>query len=156
MLSSISDLYLTMRVLILLDMSYISRFWTLLEAWCAMKTTKRDGLHPCSDSERRYDVACMHNAPTMLRKVLIDLLHLKSPQQAYSMLAVPDITVTNAKDKDLQLPVILKANLHAKEVLAIMAGTENGRKPPPAGGGAGIFLGCWKGGRHQAKVESEL
>lgn len=73
-----------------------------------------------------------------------------------SVLAVPDITVTNAKDKDLQLPVILKANLHAKEVLAIMAGTENGRKPPPAGGGAGIFLGCWKGGRHQAKVESEL
>ena len=37
MLASIADLYLTMRVLILVDLNYMGRFWTSLEAWCAMQ-----------------------------------------------------------------------------------------------------------------------
>jgi hypothetical protein len=40
----IVDLCLTARVLILLDGSYASRFWTLTEAWCSMQTATRDGL----------------------------------------------------------------------------------------------------------------
>jgi hypothetical protein len=40
----IVDLCLTARVLILLDGSYASRFWTLMEAWCSMQTATRDGL----------------------------------------------------------------------------------------------------------------
>ena len=71
------------------------------------------------------------------------------------MLAVPDITVTNAKDKERQLPVILKANEHAKEVLAIVADTGMGRKPDAAAGNrARSITGCWRGRRYQAKVES--
>ena len=37
MLSCIADLYLTTKVLILLDNSYVGRFWTMMEAWCAMQ-----------------------------------------------------------------------------------------------------------------------
>ena len=44
MLGAIADLYLTASVLILLDNTYFSRFWTLLEAWCAMLTATSAGV----------------------------------------------------------------------------------------------------------------
>jgi hypothetical protein len=37
MLSAIADLYLTAKVLILLDTMYRSRFWTTMEGWCSMQ-----------------------------------------------------------------------------------------------------------------------
>ena len=67
MLSCIADLYLTTQVLILLDMTYMGRFWTLMEAWCAMQTTTPEGVRPCkTDAEKRYTIACIHNATDKL------------------------------------------------------------------------------------------
>jgi hypothetical protein len=60
MLGSICDLYLTVRVLILLDNTYAGRFWTLMEAWCAMMTTTSDGVRQCRPGEERYTIACIH------------------------------------------------------------------------------------------------
>ena len=37
MLSAIADLYLTAKVLILLDKMYLTRFWTTMEGWCSMQ-----------------------------------------------------------------------------------------------------------------------
>jgi len=37
MLSAIADLYLTAKVLILLDTMYRTRFWTTMEGWCSMQ-----------------------------------------------------------------------------------------------------------------------
>ena len=37
MLSAIADLYLTAKVLILLDTMYRTRFWTTREGWCSMQ-----------------------------------------------------------------------------------------------------------------------
>jgi hypothetical protein len=62
MLAAIADLYLTAHVLILLDGSYASRFWTLMEAWCSMQTVTSDGLRPATEAERRYTIKCIHNA----------------------------------------------------------------------------------------------
>ena len=44
MLAAIADLYLTSNVLILLDNTYMTRFWTLMEAWCAMMTATSGGV----------------------------------------------------------------------------------------------------------------
>jgi hypothetical protein len=41
MLSCIADLYLTTKVLILLDNSYVGRFWTMMEAWCSMQVSSK-------------------------------------------------------------------------------------------------------------------
>ena len=62
MRAAIADLYLTAHVLILLDGSYASRFWTLMEAWCSMQTVTPEGLRPATEAERRSTIKCIHNA----------------------------------------------------------------------------------------------
>ena len=52
MLNAIVDLYMTSHVLTLLDGSYSSRFWTLMEAWCAMMTASADGVRKALGKER--------------------------------------------------------------------------------------------------------
>jgi hypothetical protein len=47
MLSAIADLYLTAKVLILLDTMYRTRFWTTMEGWCSMQqVTSGEGDRP--------------------------------------------------------------------------------------------------------------
>jgi hypothetical protein len=116
MLAAIADLYLTARVLILLDTSYVSRFWTLTEAWCSMQTVTSEGLRPATEAERRYTISCIHNATAeTTEKGLVDLVSKKTPDEMHGILEKPDVNVTNAKDKVAMLPVIQKTNEHVKE-----------------------------------------
>ena len=47
MLKAIADLYLTAKVLILLDKMYLTRFWTTMEGWCSMQqVTSGEGDRP--------------------------------------------------------------------------------------------------------------
>jgi len=116
MLAAIADLYLTARVLILLDTSYVSRFWTLTEAWCSMQTVTSEGLRPATEDERRYTISCIHNATAeTTEKGLVDLVSKKTPDEMHGILEKPDVNVTNAKDKVAMLPVIQKTNEHVKE-----------------------------------------
>jgi len=116
MLTCITDLYLTASVLILLDGSYASRFWTLTEAWCSMQTATSDGLRPSTEAERRYTISCIHNATIeTTAKGLEDLVSKSTPTEMYDILKEPDVNVTNAKDKDTMLPVIQKTNEHVIE-----------------------------------------
>jgi len=119
MLKAIADLYLSMRVLILLDLSYFGRFWTLLEAWCAMKSVTATGLKTAMERERRFAIACIHNAPSSLEATLVDLLASKSLIEARSMLAQPDIVVTNAKDKEQMLRILESIEAHVKQVFKL-------------------------------------
>jgi hypothetical protein len=117
MLAAIADLYLTARVLILLDGSYASRFWTLTEAWCSMQTVTSDGLRPAKEAERRYTIKCIHNADDEHdAKGLVDKVSKKTPDEMYRILKKPDVNVTNAKDKQAMLPVIQKTNEHVIEM----------------------------------------
>ena len=117
MLQGIADLYLTMRVLIIVDMTYLGRFWTTLEAYCAVQKATPAGLRPCSDDEgKRYHIECIHNAPPAMKFILHDMVANKSLEQMVEMLARPDITVTNAKDKEKMLPVLLATAEHVKEM----------------------------------------
>ena len=44
MLPNINLLYLGATVLVLMDLSYLSRFWTQFEAWCSMQKCTTEGL----------------------------------------------------------------------------------------------------------------
>ena len=62
MLSAIADLYLTAKVLILLDKMYLTRFWTTMEGWCSMQQVTPEGVRPARQGESRVTVVCIHNA----------------------------------------------------------------------------------------------
>jgi hypothetical protein len=49
MLSAIADLYLTAKVLILLDTMYRTRFWMTIEGWCAMQKVSPQGVRPATE-----------------------------------------------------------------------------------------------------------
>ena len=120
-LQSLSDLYLTAKVLILLDNSYSSRFWTLFEAWSSMMTATADGVRTAEASERRFTIRCIHNADNEFdQPKLVKLLSTKTPQEMYAILAKPDVVVTNDRDKDMMLPVVSSTNEHVKNIFASM------------------------------------
>ena len=100
-------LYLGTQVLILLDLSYVSRFWTQFEAWLSMQFATPNGLKTAVGTlnERQHIVAIQNAAAQsdMFTKMLIDQWADKTPQQAFEFLSKPDVTVTNQSDKDGQL-----------------------------------------------------
>jgi len=121
MLPAITDLYLTAYVLILLDGSYASRFWTLMEAWCAMQHATSEGLRPATASEARYSIVCIHNASDEFAKPnLIAMVSRRTPDEMYKILGAPDVNVTNAKDKITMLPVVQKTDSRVKDYLSKM------------------------------------
>ena len=119
MLASINDLYLTCRVLILLDKSYSSRFWTLMEGWCAMQTATVDGVRPARDGEQRCSIACIHNATEKFDQAgLVDMISTKTPEEMHFLLGQPDIAVTSMKDKAIMLPIVETTDEHVRTVMA--------------------------------------
>ena len=107
MLSNINLLFLGAAVLILLDMSYMSRFWTQFEAWTGFQEVDADGvLRSSSEGNRRCLIECIHNANEYTKLGLIDMWSNKTPDEAYHILKRDDVSVTNQKDKEEQLPKI--------------------------------------------------
>ena len=100
--------YLGATVLVLMDLSYLSRFWTQFEAWCSMQKCTTEGLLSAPEAERRAVVKCIHNAPPTMGKTLVGMWGNVNAQQAHDLLKKPDVSVTNAKDKEMQLPKMLK------------------------------------------------
>jgi len=101
-LPQINLLFLGCRVLLLVDLSYISRFWTQFEAWLSLQLVTTDGLSGSAGSPR-CSIRCIHNAPASFAQTLRDLWASKSAAEAKSVLSEPDVTVTNQRDKDVQL-----------------------------------------------------
>jgi len=109
-------LYLGTQVLILLDLSYVSRFWTQFEAWLSMQFATPNGLISAvgnTINERnncsRHHIVPIQNAAEQAelhKRMLIQSWADKTPQQAFEFLSKPDVTVTNQSDKDGQLPKI--------------------------------------------------
>ena len=121
MLKCVTDLYLTAQVLILLDGSYASRFWTLTEAWCSMQTATAKGLVPSTEENRRYTIKHIHTADDKHDvQGLVDKVSKKTVAEIVSHLENPDVNVTNAKDKETMLPVIRATETR------IMEGFKNG------------------------------
>ena len=115
MLDNINVLYLSVSVLIILDLSYISRFWTQYEAWLSMQTATKDGLRPATVAERRCEITPIYNTNQNMAEALTEIWATKTPAQAFVTLAKPDVTVTNQSDKDGQLPKILTFDDRVRE-----------------------------------------
>ena len=111
------------EILILCDLSYVSRFWTLFESWLAFQHAAREGLQMAAKHVQRYKIVCIHNAPAVMEQVLISLWQDRDTRQVYDMLSSPDITVTNQRDKFVQLPKVLSLNA---DVIAHFRGAQQG------------------------------
>ena len=102
MLRHVNALYLGMRVLILLDISSFSRFWTQLEAWMSMQDFNAE------TDIRRFTIVPLHSARDSEAKRLVEMWSGTSAQAAHDQLSLPDVMVTNESDKTLHLPKIQK------------------------------------------------
>eukprot|EP00966_Prymnesium_polylepis_P010882 250581-Prymnesium_polylepis.1 len=101
-----------------MDGSYDSRFWPLMEAWGSMMRSTPKRVRAAKADERRYTIACIHNALTEYDKPkLVAKLSTKTPQEMHDMLAKPDVVLTNYKDKELMLPIVRKTNEFVVEIL---------------------------------------
>ena len=121
MLSAIADLYLTAKVLILLDTMYRTRFWTRMEGWCAMQQVTKQGVRPATEGETRHTVSCIHNATEKDREALLEM-STKTPAEMSKFLASPDVAVTNKKDKETMLPIVGKTDERVREMMSGMHG----------------------------------
>ena len=102
--TQVNLLYLGLRVLALIDISYLSRFWTQFEAWLSMQEGSPDGLRPAPVSRRRVEMCCIHNATKGAEDVkLQSMWKAVTPDEAHALLSKPDVTVTNQSDKEMQL-----------------------------------------------------
>jgi hypothetical protein len=119
MLKAIADLYLTAKVLILLDTMYRTRFWTTMEGWCAMQKVTPQGVRPARAGESRVTVVCIHNATHKDREALLEM-STKTPAEMSKFLASPDVAVTNKKDKVTMLPIVGKTDEHVREMMSGM------------------------------------
>ena len=117
MLKSIADLYLTAKVLILLDTMYRTRFWTTMEGWCAMQQVTPQGVRPARAGESRVTVVCIHNATQHDERALLEM-STKTAEEITKFLASPDVAVTNKKDKTTMLPIIGKTDESVREMMS--------------------------------------
>ena len=117
MLKHANLLYLGTRVLILLDLSYIGRFWTLFEAWLSMQIVHPEGLKPATPEEQRFEIVPVHGANKIMGESLTSMWAERTPQEAYELLAEPDVTVTNQSDKEIQLVKLLQLDEEVREAM---------------------------------------
>ena len=119
MLQSITDLYLTSSVLILLDFQYHGRFWCLMEAWCAMMTATADGVRAATRSEQRYTIVCIHRAVGREEHnvAMLEELLSRTPNEMFRLLKSADVSVTNTRDKETMLPVVGKTDQHVRQIM---------------------------------------
>ena len=110
MLLQINVLYLGLNVLILLDLSYLSRFWTQYEAWLSIQQPTPNGLRPAHAKDRRSHVGPIYNTNANMVEGLYAMWSGEDPDQAHQLLSKPDVTVTNQSDKDEQLSKVLRFN----------------------------------------------
>jgi len=118
MLQNVNLLYLGLKVLILLDQTYVSRFWTQFEAWLSMQKPSASGLTPAQDEDgvpRRFHIVPIHSANDKLAESLEDTWAVRTPEQATKVLENKDVTVTNKSDKDKQLPKLLEMHKEVQE-----------------------------------------
>ena len=119
MLKAIADLYLTAKVLILLDKMYLTRFWTTMEGWYAMQQVTTQGVRPATEGEARHTVVCIHNATQNDKRDLLGM-STKTATEISKFLASPDVAVTNKKDKTTMLPIVGKTDEHVREMMSGM------------------------------------
>ena len=128
MLSNVNWLYLGCSVLVLIDLSYLSRFWTQFEAWLSLQVVSAKGLTPTSQkgifdwlqhpsSSHRCMIEPIYNADQEIADKLREIWASKTPEEAHEFLKSSDMIVTNQGDKEEQLDKIRKIDNEVREVM---------------------------------------
>ena len=97
----------------------------------AFQEVDSNGVLRCaSEANRRCIIECIHNANKHTKLGLIEMWSNKTPEEAYNILKSEDVSVTNTKDKELQLPRIqtFKESVHKTWRVAV----ENGEILSPS------------------------
>ena len=162
MLGNVNLLYLGCQVLALIDISYLSRFWTQFEAWLSMQEgSSAEGLRAAPERRRRLQMVCLHNATRGSEDVKLQRMWCNvTPQMAHELLSKPDVTVTNTGDKVTQLEKIAKLDGEVRRAWdveaakALRANAEEGGGAPnlPYGFSEDVLLGAGYTGVERAGV----
>ncbi len=91
---------------------------TQLELWLSLQVGTADGLVPAREQQQRAHAWPIHSATDAIAKSLVDMWRTKTPAQAHEVLARPDVRVTNASDKTIHLPKILRLDEDVRKAFA--------------------------------------
>jgi len=117
-------LFLGLKVLVLLDMQYLGRFWTSYEAFLSMQTIESDGCLEASKERPRVTICCYGAAAKsaqLLTDALVNTWGTCTVEGAYQALKQEDIVVTNMRDKEQQLQVLVELGKKCQCVTRIIA-----------------------------------
>ena len=64
-----------------------------------MQTVTAEGLRPSPEGKRRYKIVPIYGANEYLSRGLEELWAKRTPEEAVQVLSQPDVSVTNASDK---------------------------------------------------------
>ena len=121
MLGEVNLLYLGCSVLVLLDLSYLSRFWTMYEAWLSRLQPTTQGLQLAQgDAATRCHIVPILGASEGYKVALVDQIAAKmaTPDSAAAYLKNDDVSVTNTSDKVKQLAKVSGLDERVRNVLA--------------------------------------
>ena len=94
---------------------HLCRFWTCFEAWLSFQQCTEEGLLPApAGKSRSTTVATLNGTETMTAHVA-KMWSGRTPQQAHDLLRLPDVTVTNTKDKTTILRKLLQMSVVVQE-----------------------------------------
>jgi hypothetical protein len=115
MIRKINILYLSGTVYALVDVSTPSRFWTCLEIFLSLMEPTPRGLWPAPPARQRCIMEAIHNADNDIVHHLMDKWSDSSVADAHKILALPDVCVTNAKDKEKQLEKLVLLDARVRQ-----------------------------------------
>ena len=162
MLMNVNLLYLGSSVLVLQELSYLSRFWTQFEAWLSMQLASPEGLAPAplGSGRRRCEVVTYLNATPVMGRELVQMWSDKSVEEARKLLSRNDVTVTNQSDKDGQLEKLSTLSESVRKALRGSATRPVFDQIPgiahhPASAASGLFAGVAISGGTLARPTSQ-
>ena len=121
MLGEVNLLYLGCQVLVLLDLSYLSRFWTMYEGWLSRLQPTAQGLQLAQGAAAaRCHIVPILGASEGFKAALVDQIasEMATPTSAAAYLSNDDVSVTNASDKEKQLARVGGLDERVRNVLA--------------------------------------
>ena len=152
MLPNVPMLFLGCSSLLILDGTYASRFWPVLEAYLSLHVAEATGIVTTPAARRRCTVASIGHVPSDVIEVMIPSLAALSPVEAHQMLSSGQFSVARESDRVTLLQALLSLEGRVKALdlppLPAPAAATSSQPPPPppppaaaaaaaAGGGGG-------------------
>jgi len=117
-LKAVNLVYLALNVIIVLDSTYLARFWPQFEAFLSFQQVDSSGLKPLPANLSRNAILCTGLAAQSTESVkrLSEELESRwrqvSVTRAIDNLSKGDVLVTNRRDKDIQLQKLKELQDH--------------------------------------------